>query len=133
MVAPWMKLLGIAAKQAGKKMGHRVHTDSQIAARAVKYRGDEYTDLVTKDSGVASSWLEKLIGQSKNGDQLQSVRVYLDDSAKSSNLTAKVHNKLVEAIADKTEALEQQAFLKFLMEHRDKVKELLESLSDTIT
>lgn len=125
-----MNLFRVGAKYAGKKMGGQVRGDVRAAERAARYRGDEFHDLITKDSGVSASWIEKLIGQSKSADQLEKVQSYMNDYSRSGNIPDYVRKGLWRKLADKAEVVERQEFVQALMQNKDKVKKLLDMLND---
>lgn len=128
-----MKLLNMAAKKTAKQMRAQVKKDVTAANKQLKIPGqDHYHDLATKDSGVSPSWIDGLIARSKTPDQLEKVRGYLLDRVKSRNIDHITNGSLLSKVADRIEALEQQAFIKKLMENRKAVEKLIDMLNDIL-
>lgn len=134
MSGPWGILFKALHKQAGKsarELGKKAAQDVRAADRAVKVDySNAYSDL-TKDSGVSASWLDKLIGRSKNPDQVDKLYRYLSDSDKTANLDPSARVFLFKKIGAKLQAIDQETVAK-LTAHREKIKSLLEFLEDTM-
>lgn len=128
MNGPWSSLIRKAAKAAGKNMGSTVK--EQTAANNEYLRKEAFSghkkefmtehnkdvhDLVTHDSGVSPSWVDKLIDNSTDPAHLKTIKTYLFDTERSYNLTRQMRSRLLEKASTKLESIQDQAILKSLI------------------
>lgn len=127
-MGPWSILIRAAAKTAGKKMGGTVKVQTAAGNKYLhnqswsKYKDEFATehhkdvhDLITNDSGVAPSWVEKLIDSSTDTAHLKTIKDYLLDPGKSYNLTRQMRGKLLEKTTSKMELIQDHAILKSMI------------------
>lgn len=110
-MGPINGLIKLFAKEAGRKMGGVVKRDIEMANKLSWTQADKIKELST-DNGLSPSYLEKIIENSKNHEQLQSVRSYLVDSKRSYNLSFEFKKKMITSIKEKMEYIEDNETLK---------------------
>lgn len=119
MSGPWSGLFNFFGREVGSSLGKRLTKDLQAAERAFSKtwtHADKIKEL-KGDSELSPSYVKDLVEESMNNkEELSSIRAYLMDANKTSNLTTQARNGMLKRINIELERIHDSEILKQLIQ-----------------